>query len=73
MTEATKKAEATDRNSKARENRWFKQAGVVALAVIAAVVLMGQATQSKVVEAEQVKAHEVEARTKVKAVRRVDS
>ncbi len=39
-----------------RENRWLKQAGVVALAVIAAVVLMGQATESKVakvVEAEK--------------------
>ncbi|MEE8242578.1 MAG: hypothetical protein V3R61_03765 [candidate division NC10 bacterium] len=33
-----------------RENQRLKQAGVVALAVIAAVVLMGQATQSKVAE-----------------------
>ncbi len=33
-----------------RENRWLKRAGVVALAVIAAVVLMGQATESKVVK-----------------------
>ena len=33
-----------------RENRWLKQAGVVALAVIGAVALMGQATPSKVVE-----------------------
>ncbi len=36
-----------------RENRRLKQTGVVALAVIAAVVLMGQAMPSKVVEAEQ--------------------
>ncbi len=39
-----------------RENRVLKRAGVVALAVIAAVVLMGQATESKVekvVEAER--------------------
>jgi len=39
-----------------RENRHMKQAGVVALAVIAAVVLMGQATPSKVakvIEAEK--------------------
>ena len=36
-----------------QENRWLKQAGVVALAVIAAVVLMGQATGSKVVEAQR--------------------
>jgi len=39
-----------------RENRWLKRAGVVALAVIAAVVLMGQATATKVakvVEAEE--------------------
>ncbi len=39
-----------------RENRRLKQAGVVALAVIAAVVLMGQATESKVakvIEAER--------------------
>jgi len=39
-----------------RENRRMKQAGVVALAVIAAVVLMGQATQgkvAKVIEAEK--------------------
>ncbi len=33
-----------------RENRRMKLAGVVALAVIVAVVLMGQATQSKVVK-----------------------
>ena len=32
------------------ENRRLKLAGVVALAVIAAVVLMGQATESKVVK-----------------------
>jgi len=36
-----------------RENRRLKRAGVVALAVIAAVVLMGQATGSKVVEAQK--------------------
>jgi len=39
-----------------RENRWLKRAGLVALAVIAAVVLMGQATQgkvAKVIEAEK--------------------
>ncbi len=39
-----------------RENRWLKRAGVVAVAVIAAVGLMGQATGSKVakvIEAEK--------------------
>ncbi len=33
-----------------RENRWLKQAGVVALAVIAAVVLMGQTIPSTKVD-----------------------
>ena len=33
-----------------RENRRLKRAGVVALAMIAAVILMGQATESKVVK-----------------------
>ncbi len=49
-----------------RENRWLKQAGVVALAVIAAIVLMGQATwklappgkPGKVVGAEQFIVHD---------------
>lgn len=36
-----------------RENRRLKKAGVVALAVIAAVVLMGQVKAKKVVEAEK--------------------
>ncbi len=36
-----------------RENRRLKRAGVMALAAIAALMLMGQAMQSKVVEAEQ--------------------
>ncbi len=37
-----------------RENRWLKQAGVVALAMIAAVVLMGQVKpQSRTIETEK--------------------
>lgn len=36
-----------------RENRRWKRAGGVALAVTAAVMLMGQATSSKVIEAER--------------------
>ena len=49
-----------------RENRWLKQAGVLALAVIAAVVLMGQAASKlappgkpgKVIGAEQFIVHD---------------
>ncbi len=49
-----------------QENRWLKQAGVVALAVIAAVVLMGQGTwktappgkPGKIVGAEQFIVHD---------------
>ncbi len=36
-----------------RENRYLRRSGVVALAVIAAVVLMGQATRNKTVKAEK--------------------
>ena len=51
-----------------RENRRLKQAGVVALTVIAAVVLMGQATGSKVakvVEAEQFVVLDASGKTRV--------
>ncbi len=56
MVEPTMETLARRLDRVERENRWLKQAGVVALAVIAAVVLMGQATQgkvAKVVEAEK--------------------
>ena len=56
MTEPTMDTLARRVDKVERENRWLKQAGVVALAVIAAVVLMGQATATKVakvVEAEE--------------------
>lgn len=63
MNEPTMEALARRLDRVERENRQLKRVGVVALAVIATVVLMGQTTQqSKVVEAEQVKANEVEAR-----------
>ncbi len=51
-----------------RDNRRMKQAGVLALAVIAAVVLMGQATGSKVakvVEAEQFVVLDASGKTRV--------
>jgi len=56
MTEPTMETLARRLDRVERENRRLKQAGVVALAVIAAVVLMGQATGgkvAKVVEAEK--------------------
>lgn len=56
MTEPTMKAIVHRLESVERENRRLKRAGVVALAVIAAVVLTGQATPrqvAKLVEAEQ--------------------
>ncbi len=48
MNEPTMETLARRLDRVERENRWLKQAGVVALAVIAAVVLMGQATGGKV-------------------------
>ena len=54
MNEPTMETLARRLDRVERENRWLKQAGVVALAVIAAVVLMGQVTQeSRIVEAEK--------------------
>ncbi len=56
MNEPTMETLARRLDRVERENRWLKQAGVVALAVIAAVVLMGQATTAKVakvIEAEK--------------------
>ncbi|MFQ5852935.1 MAG: hypothetical protein ACE5JU_20435 [Candidatus Binatia bacterium] len=52
MNEPTMETLARRLDRVERENRRLKRAGVVALAVIGAVVLMGQATGSKVVEAE---------------------
>ena len=54
MSEPTMETLARRLDGVERENRWLKGAGVVALAVIAAVVLMGQATTGKVVEAEMI-------------------
>jgi len=54
MNEPTMETLARRVDKVERENRRMKQAGVVALAVIAAVVLMGQATPSKVVAKEVV-------------------
>ncbi len=48
MNEPTMETLARRLDKVERENRWLKRAGVVALAVIATVVLMGQATESKV-------------------------
>ena len=56
MSEPTIETLARRLDKVERENRWLKQAGVVALVVIGAVVLMGQATPSKVakvIEAEK--------------------
>ena len=56
MNEPTMETLARRLDKVERENRWLKLAGVVAVAVIAAVVLMGQATPSKVakvIEAEK--------------------
>ncbi len=56
MNEPTMETLARRLDRVERENRWLKQAGVVALAVIVAVGLMGQVTQgkvAKVVEAEK--------------------
>jgi hypothetical protein len=53
MNEPTMETLARRLDMVERENRRLKQAGMVAMAVIAAVMLMGQAMQSKVVEAEQ--------------------
>ena len=50
MNEPTMETLARRLDRVERENRRMKQAGMVALAVIAAVVLMGQATTSKVAE-----------------------
>ena len=52
MNEPTMETLARRLDRVERENRRLKQAGVVALTVIAAVVLMGQATASKAAEAE---------------------
>ncbi len=54
MTEPTMETLARRLDQAEREDRRLKQAGVVALAVIAAVVLMGQATPSNL--AKKVKA-----------------
>ncbi len=51
MVEPTMETLARRLDKVERENRRLKRAGVLVLAVIAAVVLMGQATPSKVVEA----------------------
>jgi len=48
MNEPTMETLARRLDMVERENRWLKQAGVVAIAVIAAVLLMGQATATKV-------------------------
>jgi len=56
MNEPTMETLARRLDRVERENRWFKKAGVVALALIAGVVLMGQATGgkvAKVIEAEE--------------------
>ncbi len=54
MNEPTMETLARRLDKVERENRRLKQAGVVALGVIAAVLLMGQATQdSRIVEAEK--------------------
>ncbi len=56
MNEPTMETLARRLDRVERENRRLKQAGVIALAVIAVVVLMGQATQgkvAKVIEAEK--------------------
>ncbi len=53
MTEPTMETLARRLDRMERENRRMKQVGVVALAVIAAVVLMGHVVGEKVVEAER--------------------
>lgn len=50
MNEPTMQTLARRLNRVERENRWWKRAGVVALTVITAVALMGQATRSKASE-----------------------
>ncbi len=74
MSEATIESLARRVDKVERENRWLKRAGVIALAVIAAIVLMGQAASKlappgkpgKVVGAEQFIVHD--ARGGVRAV-----
>lgn len=53
MNEPTTQTLARRLDRVERENRRLKGAGVVALALVAAMVLMGQATGSKVIEAER--------------------
>ncbi len=50
LTEPTMETLARRLDRVERENRWLKRAGVIALAVITAVVLMGQATPSSKVD-----------------------
>jgi len=53
MSEPTMETLARRLDGVERENRWLKRAGVLALAVIAAVVLMGQVKpQSRTIETE---------------------
>ena len=53
MNEPTMETLAQRLDKVERENRWLKQAGVVALALIAALVLMGHVVGEKVIEAER--------------------
>ncbi len=53
MNEPTMETLARRLDRVERETRWLKQAGVAIIAVIAAVVLMGQATRNKTVKAEK--------------------
>ena len=53
MTDLTLESLAGRMNRIERQNRWLKAAAIVAVAVLAAVVCMGQVGVPKVVEAEE--------------------